>query len=369
MTGEARATVVKLTPEGRGAVAVLLVEGREAAELVGRHFLGHSAEPLESRPLNRILHGNWGRRDGEDVVVCRRSATEAEIHCHGGSAAAKRIVADLTAGGCAIMDWREWIGSREPSRIRSDARALLARARTERTAAILLDQYHGALDAALARIAGYLEAGDAQAAQAGLRALVAPSSAGLHLVEPWRVVLAGPPNVGKSSLINALVGYRRSIVFDQPGTTRDVVTVATAIDGWPIELSDTAGLRQSGDALEIAGVELARRQLAAADRIVFVFDVTERWTNECDSLIKDYPSAIVVFNKVDLLRDTETALGQLNGCGAQPLLTSAVTSYGIDDLAATLVRRLVSHEPQPGDAVPFTTLQVEQLRAALDSIS
>jgi tRNA modification GTPase len=369
MTGEARATVVKLTPEGRGAVAVLLVEGREAAELVGRHFFGHSAEPLDSRPLNRVLHGHWARRDGEDVVVCRRSATEVEIHCHGGSAAAERIVADLTASGCAVVDWREWIGPRERSRIRSYARALLAQVRTERTAAILLDQYHGALDTALAGIAGYLEAGDVTAAQAGLQAIVARSSVGLHLVEPWRVVLAGPPNVGKSSLINALVGYRRSIVFDQPGTTRDVVTVATAIDGWPIELSDTAGLRASDDTLESAGVELARLQLAAADCIVLVFDVSERWTDECDSLIEDYPAAIVVFNKVDLLRDTETALGQPGGCGAQPLLTSAVTSCGIDELAATLVRRLVSNEPQAGDAVPFTTLQVERLRAAMDAVS
>ncbi|HEV2968702.1 MAG TPA: GTPase [Pirellulales bacterium] len=369
MIDEPRATVVKLTPDGRGAVAVLLVEGGEAAELVGRHFFGHSPEPLGSRPLNRILHGHWGSCGGEDVVVCRRSATEVEIQCHGGSAAAERIVADLAANGCALMDWREWIGSRESSRIRADARALLANVRTERTAAILLDQYLGALDAALARIDGYLEADDANAAQTGLQALVAHSSVGLHLVEPWRVAIAGPPNVGKSSLINALVGYRRSIVFDQPGTTRDVVTVATAIDGWPIELSDTAGLRASDDALESAGVELARRQLAAADCVVLIFDVTERWTDECESLIQDYPAAIVVLNKVDLLPDTEPARGQFGGCGAPPLLTSAVTNCGIDDLAATLVRRVVSHEPQPGDAVPFTPLQVEQVRAALDAVS
>jgi tRNA modification GTPase len=190
----------------------------------------------------------------------------------------------------------------------------------------------------------------------------------LHLVEPWRVVLAGPPNVGKSSLINALVGYRRSIVFDQPGTTRDVVTVATAIDGWPIELSDTAGLRASDDALESAGVELARRQLAAADCVVLVFDVTEQWTYDFAALIEDYPAAIIVHNKADLRQDADAALGQFGGCHAQPLSTSAVTNHGIENLASTIVGRLVSDEPQPGEAVPFTLPQVEQLRAALDAI-
>ena len=70
-------------------------------------------------------------------------------------------------------------------------------------------------------------------------------------------MLAGRPNVGKSSLTNALLGYTRSIVFDQPGTTRDVVTATTAIDGWPIEFSDTAGLREGSEPLEAAGIERA----------------------------------------------------------------------------------------------------------------
>ena len=74
------------------------------------------------------------------------------------------------------------------------------------------------------------------------------------------VVLSGAPNVGKSSLINALVGYERAIVFAEPGTTRDVVTAGTAVDGWPIELADTAGLRESTDPLEAAGIALCGKR-------------------------------------------------------------------------------------------------------------
>ena len=80
----------------------------------------------------------------------------------------------------------------------------------------------------------------------GWRPCVAARSVGLRLVSGWRVVLAGRPNVGKSRLLNALAGYERAIVDPTPGTTRDVVTVRTALDGWPVELADTAGLRDAG---------------------------------------------------------------------------------------------------------------------------
>ena len=90
----------------------------------------------------------------------------------------------------------------------------------------------------------------------------------------WRVVIAGPPNVGKSSLINAMAGYERAIVSPLPGTTRDVVTLTTAIDGWPVQLADTAGLRASDDELESAGVKLAGAALAAADLVILVCDAT-----------------------------------------------------------------------------------------------
>jgi tRNA modification GTPase len=105
---------------------------------------------------------------------------------------------------------------------------------------------------------------------AQLDALLRWSEFGRHLTQPWQVVLTGVPNVGKSSLINRLLGYSRSIVYAEPGTTRDVVTAATAFDGWPVELSDTAGLRDAAGEIEAAGVERARRHLATADlAIVF----------------------------------------------------------------------------------------------------
>ena len=111
----------------------------------------------------------------------------------------------------------------------------------------LLDQYHGALESEIEAIRTLLRElqPNIDAAASRLETLLGRASIGLHLVRPWRVTIAGPPNVGKSSLLNALAGFERAIVFDQPGTTRDVLTVLTAIDGWPIELADTAGWRDS----------------------------------------------------------------------------------------------------------------------------
>ncbi|HEY2147370.1 MAG TPA: GTPase, partial [Pirellulales bacterium] len=322
--GESSATrVVQLTPEGRGAVAVLLVSGPKAAEQVGRHFLGHGDRPLAARPLNRVFHGHWGGPNGEDVVVCRTAETQIEIHCHGGRAAIERIRADLAAAGCESLVWTDWLREHGPSRIRADAAALLAKATTERTAAILLDQYDGALDRSLANIDRDLAAGRIREAAAALDDILARSPIGLHLVEPWRVVLAGPPNVGKSSLINALVGYSRSIVFDQPGTTRDVVTAQTALEGWPIELSDTAGLRASDEPLEQAGIALARRKIIAADCLVLVFDATQPTPADLQAFIGEFADSIAVVNKIDLASTDEFRSLMAPDFNRPPLATSA----------------------------------------------
>src|SRR5206468_2220750 len=106
----------------------------------------------------------------------------------------------------------------------------------------------------------------------------------------------GAPNVGKSSLVNALAGYQRSIVAPTPGTTRDVVATTLAIDGWPVELSDTAGLHGEGEQLERAGMARARAAAAAADLCVWVLDGSAApvW------LGPEITAPLTVINKIDL---------------------------------------------------------------------
>ena len=176
-------------------------------------------------------------------------------------------------------------------------------------------------------------------------------------------MLAGRPNVGKSSLINALVGYRRAIVHDQPGTTRDIVTATTAVDGWPVELSDTAGLCSTDDAIERAGIALAREELRGADLVILVFDAGRNWSQADQVLLesarpksrppKSRQQRLVVHNKSDLPPTT----------AARPagLSTSATTGTGIESLVGAIAARLVPDPPEPGAAVPFTAEQIQQI--------
>lgn len=354
-----RATL--LTPRGRGAVAVVRVWGSGATAAVDRLFTAAAGRSLATFAIERIVFGRWHggapseSEPGEELVVCRRAADDVEIHCHGGVASSAAIFTALEAAGATVVNWQKWAAEGCSDRVHPDAETALAEARTTKTAGILLDQLAGALGRALGEIIAALDRNEIDAAQRLISVLMLRAAVGRHLTVPYQVVLAGRPNVGKSSLINALVGYERSIVFDKPGTTRDVVTAAAVFDGWPIELSDTAGLRDSSDLLERAGMNAARRRLVAADLVVLVFDAAEPWTTDDDALCAENPTAVVVHNKIDRLTESErTQLGTDRPYG---LAISAATNLGLDVLIGAIASRLVPHPPQPGEAVPFNERQ------------
>ncbi len=341
-------TIERLTPRGRGAVAVIAVRGPQATDHVEHYFSRSSSRNLSNQPIARIHYGRWGSAAGEEIVVCRRTETTVEVHCHGGDAASERILNDLIARGCSPAESAQNPSLEQPGFIRREALRLLVAATTERTAAILLDQYNGALERSLQSILSDLDVNQVDAAARKIQSLIDRLSIGLHLTAPWRVVLAGPPNVGKSSLLNALLGFRRSIVFDQPGTTRDVVAAMTALDGWPVELSDTAGLRGTGDELEMCGIQRAQARLAQADCQLLVFDRAAPWTDECLALVESHPRAIIVHNKTDL---PASSLPVIRPDGFP---VSALTGQGMETLAATIVDRLVPQSPEFETPLPFT---------------
>ena len=390
MSGRSAVQIVQLTPPGRGAIATLLVEGPGAVELLRGRFFPNGGRPLESSPLDQLIVGRFGRLPsaghgtcpaewaGEEVVVRRRSGESVEVHCHGGRAAVAAIQEALVEQGGRAVVWQDWVAVHHQDPITAAAHVALAEARTERCAAILLDQYHGALRRALEEIEEGLGNQDTVSAGRQIEALLARAELGRHLTRPWRVVLSGRANAGKSSLINVLLGYRRAIVHHTPGTTLDVVSATTAVDGWPIELSDTAGLPrpdgakagpgrwegdetlhnaagadQGGGLLQQAAMERAREKLCDADLVVLVIDASQPWREADQAWIEARPDAMVVHSKRDLPL----------GTGGRPpgLWTSSATGEGIEALSEAIADRLVPEPPPPGAAVPFAAGQLEYL--------
>jgi tRNA modification GTPase len=357
---------------GRAAVAVVLVAGRNATRLISDSIALKSRRPLSEVPLNRIALGNWGDLTGEEVVVCRRTSDEIEIHCHGGSAAVQAVIRRLCKCGGKQLTWQKWLQRSAGDPLRAAAQIALSNAPTARVASVLLDQYHGALTAAIhAAVAANL-AGDLGRSATLLDQLLAWEAFGMHLTLPWRVVLAGQPNVGKSSLINALVGFDRSIVSATPGTTRDVVTATAAIAGWPLQLADTAGLRETEDELESAGVELATDTLRKADLVLLVQDARmngdaadeqERFV-EAISQHLTATRIIRVLNKVDLVQ----VRSKSSATQSTAIYTSAVTGAGISELINKIAELLVPAVPAPGEAVPFAAEQFAAIRRARNAI-
>ncbi len=355
--------VVLLTPAGRGAVATVRVEGLDACERVDAHFRAASQCPVSDLPGDRLAFGRFqlGEDVHDEVVVRRPDENAVEIHCHGGPAVVERLIAVLTAHGGERVSAERWLKSTHSSPIVAAAHTALGNATTLRAAAILLDQYHGALDRALQQVLNQLDHGEVDGAAEQLGRLLEIAPCGCHLVRPWQIVLAGRPNVGKSSLINALVGYHRAIVHEAPGTTRDLVTAKTALDGWPVEFCDTAGIRAAEHAIEKQGIGLARRQMESASLVLLVFDVATPWCEEDAALCRRFPKAVPVFNKIDV------APAGLAGRPAGHAI-SATERLGIDSLIEAIIGRLVPNPPAPTQAVPFLDEHVTALRAALEAL-
>lgn len=320
--------MARLTPPGKAAIATLAVRGPLAWEATRRLFQPRrGALPAAPTPGHCWL----GRLAGDDVILTAKSAV-IEVHCHGGIEVARLIEEAYAQHGVEIVPWQQ-VADEAPQLL-----DLLVRAPTTRTAAILLDQWQGAWD---------------RAGPKDVRRLGQLIPLGQHLVTPWKVVIAGAPNVGKSSLMNALAGRTRSIVSPIPGTTRDVVGATIAIDGWPIAMIDTAGIRQAPSALEQQGIERAHEAIRAADLRLWLLD------GSAEPAFPELPEEWnFVINKTDLPAAWDWQLAR----NAQRV--SALTLGGLPELCEWISKRLVPEPPAPGEAVPVLPEQVEWLRQA-----
>ena len=366
------------TPPGRGGVAVVRVSGPDAfavatrlagrpvdASLAGRFF--HAVFKAKGLPLDDglvLVFAAPRSYTGEDVV---------EIQCHGGSIAPRRVLEACLAAGARLarrgeFTQRAFLNGRLDL---SAAEAVidLIDAKTDRAADDALARLGGTASAAFAALyaaaldlSSRLEhaldfsedelppdfveglARDVAALRARIAAHLATAREGRLLREGALVVLAGPPNAGKSSLLNALLGERRAIVSSAAGTTRDFLEEGVEIGGWPVRLVDTAGLRATDDVVEAEGVNRAEALIARADLVLAL---------DCDR-----PGALRLHAKCDL------------GPG-EGLPVSAVTGEGLAELRAEIAARLerLAAKGSEASGADVTTRQKEQLEIAAAALA
>lgn len=356
------------TAPGEGAISVIRISGPRSLVIADSIFRG-SGQPPSRRPGQTFVHGRVvGPSAGGDggsavldeviLLVYRapRSYTRedaVEIQAHGGTAAAQRILRAVLDAGARLAEpgeftKRAFLNGRMDL-LQAEAVLDLIRAKSDRAATAAVEQLEGRLSYSFARIYdGLIEvAADMEAtldfAEDEIPDNVLASALGrltvcrgllADLLNTWTdgrllregalVVISGSPNVGKSTLLNALLGTERAIVTPIPGTTRDIIEESVVIRGFPVRIADTAGLRDTECQIENEGIRRARDLMRRADAHIYVIDSSQQIGKEEVATIHHMPGnrVIVVMNKMDLgCKVTEEDLPHVNDIVPASLLT------------------------------------------------
>lgn len=379
------------TPPGEGGIGIIRISGDEAL-LVGTKILRHpSGKPIKSWPERKVRLGYVVSPDGErvDEVIFfyfkkNHSYTGEdvlEIQGHGGYQNLKKILTLVLKAGARLAEpgeftKRAFLNGRIDL-AQAEAVIDLIRARTDLAQQAAFKQLQGDLSQILKEQENSLmellvpieaaldfpedEIPDLERARAleqihevrrALEQLLAQADRGILLRDAASVVIVGRPNVGKSSLLNQLLGEERAIVTPLPGTTRDFVSEIIDLEGVPVRLIDTAGIRPINDPVEKAGVEKARQLMAEADLIVVLFDAATPLTPEDQELIAflQAKNPLVVLNKTDLPVKLQVETLQTAFPQAKIRFISALSGEGIQELKAEIRAELMGtagREEQP----------------------
>lgn len=389
------------TPPGSGGIGVIRVSGPLAVSIVQRLFVRPSGEPLSHIASHRVYHGFVVDADGErlDEALCcvmrqPRSYTRedvAELSCHGGVLITQRVLDAVLAQGARVAEpgeftKRAFLNGRLDL-TQAEAVIDLINARTVASHRAALAQLEGALSRhlrelqeQLLQVSMYLEAGidfpeeDIELVSAGglierlglvgkdMARLVATFDRGRMMQEGLATAIVGRPNVGKSSLLNALVGRERAIVSPHPGTTRDTIEVACDLEGLLLRIIDTAGIRTTTDAIEQEGVRRAREVLEQAEVLIVVLDGSTELTQDDYQLLRDTVSKprVLVRNKCDLPACWSSHDVQ-GAADSSPLIAiSALHGLGLPDIERAVVQRVFGPEALTQDEVLLTRARHHQ---------
>lgn len=404
-----------VTPPGEGGIGKIIVSGQKALCVVNKLFAGKGIDDLCKASSQKLYYGyihDRGQKIDEVILNVIKKADSltgedmVEVNCHGGIRVVMRIYECLQSSGAEAVEWNSLLlqpfQNKKMDFIQKEALHEIIHARTKLGVKVLLDQYAGALSGALQQgleiiegirrslnyknevihpshppsrwresddlpqykspsprgreIGGWGDNLDALVSTFAnlIGSLLKTASFGMALTTPQILVILGKPNVGKSTLINAILGEERMLVHHEPGTTRDYVSEFISIDGIPFELVDTAGIRNTSNALESMSIEMTQEQLQRADKVIAVFDnsrsldqedkgilrILDKWliTKDSGGLQQkaDTCKVIPVVNKCDLPAKLDVKMVE-SGIGQSVCCISALNKNGFEDLNKRLV--------------------------------
>ncbi|CAE22248.1 putative thiophen / furan oxidation protein [Prochlorococcus marinus str. MIT 9313] len=386
------AAVATAVAPGQGGIAVVRLSG-PAAEVVGRSVVSIPGQQLWVS--HRVLYGHVmdesGKERIDEVLVLLMKGPRSftgedvvEIHCHGGLMAVQRVLERVLAQPHVRRALPGEFSQRAVLNGRLDltqAEAIseLVAARSRRAAQLAMTGVDGGIQRRITSLRerlldqlSELEARvdfeedlppldgaelllELQCVRRELEQLVEDAKRGDVLRQGLQVALVGRPNVGKSSLLNRLSRRERAIVTDLPGTTRDVLESEIVLEGVPITLVDTAGIRATQDALEQLGIDRSHQALAAADVAVLVFDLSLGWTADDAALLAQIPDdlpRLLVGNKADLQPASMAASLMVASLGNEvdgktvDVMLSALTGQGEEALIKAVLKTCGASEAQ-----------------------
>ncbi len=419
MTSSDTTIVAVATPPGQGGVGIVRLSGPEARAIALALFTPERGPaPLRS---HQLVYGEArDPRSGvllDDCLLCYMAGPHSytgedviEFHCHGSPVVLERLVACCLQAGANLakrgeFTLRAFLNGRLDL-AQAEAVVDMVHARTPTAAQVAAQGLSGALTRRLEPIVqavtgslAYLEATidfveeglperqtlqqieALERSRAGVAALLSRASHGALLRDGVRVVLAGKPNVGKSSLLNALLRRDRAIVTPVAGTTRDTLEEAADIHGLPMFLTDTAGLSRTDDVVERLGVERSRAALASASVVVLTIDAAQPLEpDDLDAgatvrLLAPATPLVLALNKWDLLIagasrwEVEHGTAIASWQPSRVVCCSAVTGQGLADLEDALAKAaLGGRELDAEDTLVENARQTQSLAEALDAL-
>jgi len=358
------------TPLGTGGVGIIRISGKNATEIADRIFVSVNGKKLSSSKGYRAYFGRiFDGKTAVDEVVCLvfraphsyTGEDVVEINCHGGVVLLKKILRLVLQNGAQAAAPGEFTkraflnGKLDLSE--AESVMTLISAQGEQGANAAFNQLEGSLSRKIekinssllslaAHIAAWVDYPDDEIEELGnnelystiynayleLCALLSNFDSGMAVTNGVEAAIVGKPNVGKSTLMNLLTGYDRSIVTEIEGTTRDVVEETVNLNGCILRISDTAGMRETGDIVEKLGVERSRKKLERAAIVFAVFDLSKPLSDEDKELIDECKdkNVIPIINKTDL--EPRLDVDYIKNKLGSPLFISAKSGDGYNEL-------------------------------------